>query len=81
LFPIEESNENEGEVEVKAKKKKKKKAAKAEKKSQLYASFTKSATLNNGELVKIPENDAKPDQDDLDEDEPVTFKQLTDAGS
>ena len=52
---IEVEETKEGEIDVKSKKrnKKKRKREKSEAKNQLYAGFTKSATLENGRTIDV----------------------------
>ena len=61
--------QQDGQIDVKSKKrnKKKRKREKAEAKNQLYAGFTKSATLSGGRMIEEPE--VKKDENSSSEDE------------
>jgi len=71
---IEVEETKEGEIDVKSKKrnKKKRKREKSEAKNQLYAGFTKSATLENGRTIDVvtePKRNEKLGNDSSSEDE------------
>ena len=73
--------QQDGQIDVKSKKRNKKKLKweKAEAKNQLYAGFTKSATLSDGRMVEEPEvaKDKKDENSSSDDEEMEKFSAVT----